>query len=85
MARATGPRTFDGRELDILVETDSEYLLIECTIERSKKKAENDIGKIRDLRRSIFGDAPNKPIKGFFITQTDPSPEVHRVKATAPT
>lgn len=72
-------RSFDGREVDIMVDTGSEHLVIECTIDRSKKKAENDIGKIRDLRRPIFGDAPIKPIKGFFITPTDPSPEVHRV------
>jgi hypothetical protein len=72
-------RLQDGRELDVFVDTGSEFLLIECTIERTKKKAENDISKIRDLRRTIFGDAPQKPVRGFFITQSEVSPEVHQV------
>jgi len=69
----------DGRELDIFVDTGSEFLLIECTTERTKKKAQNDISKIRDLRRALFGDAPQKPVRGFFITQSDPSPDIHQV------
>ena len=32
-----------------------------------------------NLRRAIFGDAPQKPIRGFFITQSDPSPDIHQV------
>jgi hypothetical protein len=72
-------RSFGGRELDVYIETDSEHVFIECTIERTKKKAENDIRKIRDLRRVIVGDAPTKSVRGFFITPQDPSPDVHKV------
>ena len=72
-------RTFGGKELDVYIETNDAHILIECTIERTKKKAENDIKKIRELRRVIVGDAPTKNVRGFFITQQDPSPDIHQV------
>jgi hypothetical protein len=74
-------RSFNGRELDILINSDQEIILIECTTERGKRKAEHDISKIRDLRRVVTGDADIKPVRGYFITQHDPSPEVHDVAA----
>jgi hypothetical protein len=72
-------RMIEGRELDIQIESDEELVLIECTIERGKKKAEGDISKIRDMRKAILGDAAHKKVRGYFITQHDPSPEVHKV------
>jgi len=72
-------RKIEGRELDIQIESDDELILIECTTERGKKKAEGDISKIRELRKVILGDAVHKTVRGYFITQHDPSPDVHKV------
>jgi hypothetical protein len=72
-------RKIDGRELDILVQSGNEVVFIECTIERGKKKAQGDISKIRDFRKALLGDATHKVVSGFFVTQHDPSPEVHEV------
>jgi hypothetical protein len=72
-------RIIDGRELDILVESSKEVIFIECTIERGKKKAENDISKIREFRKLVAGDSAHETIRGYFVTQHDPSPDVHKV------
>jgi hypothetical protein len=74
-------RKIDNREIDILVESPDELIIIECTTERGKRKAETDISKIRDTRRAIVGDANLKPVRGYFITQHDPSADVHEVAA----
>jgi hypothetical protein len=71
----------DNREIDILVDSPNELIIIECTIERGKRKAETDISKIRETRRAIVGDANLKPVRGYFITQHDPSADVHEVAA----
>lgn len=74
-------RMIDGREVDIVIETKDELIIIECTIERTKKKAEHDIPKLRSTRRAIAGDLNTKSINGFFITQGEPTPEIHQVAA----
>jgi hypothetical protein len=62
----------DGREIDIIIETPNEVVILECTTERGKRKAEHDIAKIREVRRSLVGDAVHKPVRGFFVTQPIP-------------
>jgi len=74
-------RFVEGREVDILVETSSELIIIECTIERNKKKAEQDITKIREVRRALVGDGTHRTVRGFFVTKHEPSPEIHAVAA----
>jgi hypothetical protein len=74
-------RSVENREVDIVVETTTELIIIECTIDRTKRKADNDITKIRETRRALVGDAPQKSVRGFFITQHDPSPDVHKIAA----
>ncbi|MEZ0018038.1 NACHT domain-containing protein [Sinorhizobium fredii] len=73
-------RSVDGREMDVIIDTKSELVLIECTTERTKKKAEQDIGKIRSARRSLLGDL-QKQVSGYFVTQGEPTPEIHQVAA----
>ena len=74
-------RWVENREVDIVIETPTELIIVECTIDRTKPKAENDISKIRETRRVLVGDAPQKNVRGFFITQHDPSPDVHKIAA----
>src|ERR1043165_3142384 len=69
----------DGREVDILIESNNELVIVECTTERGKKKAEYDILKIREVRRALVGDAMIKSVRGYFITPDSPSPDVHKV------
>ena len=66
-------------ELDILIENNDRTIFIACTTERGKKKAEHDIERIREFRKLKFGDHVPKPISGYFVTQHDPSPDVHKV------
>ncbi|MDM9624574.1 NACHT domain-containing protein [Rhizobium sp. S152] len=72
-------RMVDGREVDVVIDAKDQLILIECTIDRSKKKAEHDILKLRNTRRVIAGDLNTRPVTGFFITQGDPTPEIHQV------
>ncbi|TPK10083.1 NACHT domain-containing protein [Mesorhizobium sp. B2-5-7] len=74
-------RSVDGREMDVIIDTPADLTIIECTIERSRKKAEQDIIKIRSARRSLLGDLENKPVHGYFVTQGDPTPEIHQIAA----
>lgn len=75
-------RSVEGREVDVLIESPTDVVIIECTIERGKKKAEYDISKIREVRKSLVGDATHKSVRGYFVTQHDPSPDVHQVAET---
>ena len=72
-------RFIDGKEHDVVISTKSELVFIECTIDKSKKKAVDDIIKIRDARRTLAGDAPQRPVRGYFVLPTEPSPDVHQV------
>ncbi|MCJ2103817.1 NACHT domain-containing protein [Methylobacterium sp. E-041] len=72
-------RMIDGREIDVIIETSEELIIIECTIVKTKKKAEGDISKIRTTRRSLVGDLQQKKIKGFFVLPEDPTPEIHQI------
>jgi hypothetical protein len=72
-------RKIDGRELDIVIDSPSELIFIECTTDKTKKKAEHDITKIRDSRRILVGDYSQRPVTGYYVTPHPPSPDVHKV------
>ena len=59
----------DGRERDGIFETDEVIHLVEATVSRSEKKAEDDIKKLRTAAEKLQKRYPQKAVKGWFVTR----------------
>ena len=59
-------RWVENREVDIVIETPTELIIVECTIDRTKRKAENDISKIRETRPRACRRRPPKKCTRIF-------------------
>lgn len=62
-----------GRERDGIFETADFVHIVECTTSRKQEKAREDSTKIAKLIRKFIGRYPTKFVKGWFITQDEPS------------
>jgi hypothetical protein len=63
----------DGRERDGIFETDEFVELIECTVSRSKQKAEDDGEKLAKLIRKYEAKQRMKHVRGWFVTLQEPT------------
>lgn len=77
-----GSELIEGKERDGVYITDDAIHLIECTISRTKAKAEKDIGKLDTLRRHMQTRYPDKAVKGWFITLEEPTADQRAVANT---
>ncbi|MET9067198.1 hypothetical protein [Streptosporangium sandarakinum] len=68
-----GATIIDGRERDGVFVTEDAAIAIEATTSREKSKAEKDGRKLKALTDSLAKRYPYKAIKGFFVTQSDPT------------
>lgn len=78
-AQYGGAAMEDGRERDGLFETEDFVHIVECTTARTKKKAEEDLDKIQKLIRRLGVRAPQKFIKGWFVTLEEPTADQRTV------
>lgn len=74
-----GAKIEDGRETDGIFIAEDFVNIIECTVSRAKKKAEDDGKKILRLIRKYESKYPDKHIKGWFITLNEPTADQRTV------
>lgn len=74
-----GSDMFDGKERDGVFITEDSIHLIECTTSRSKAKAIQDVKKLTSLVKEMRKHHPDKAIKGFFITKSEPTADQRSV------
>jgi hypothetical protein len=71
----------DGRERDGVFETEEFVHIVECTVSRSKKKAQDDFEKLQTLIRRTEARYPQKFVKGWFVTLNEPTADQRGVFA----
>ena len=64
-AQYDGAANRDGRERDGIFETEEFIHVIECTVSRAKKKAQDDFAKLQALIRSVEARHPPKVRQGL--------------------
>jgi hypothetical protein len=69
----------EGKERDGVFETEEFVHIIECTTSKLKAKAEGDVEKLRGLTRKIGARYSQKFVRGWFITQEEPTAEQRAV------
>jgi hypothetical protein len=69
----------DGRERDGVFETEEFVHVIECTTSRSQQKARDDQTKLEKLLRQFAARYPQKFIKGWFVTEDEPTADQRAV------
>lgn len=78
-----GSEVIDGKERDGIYITEETVHLIECTTSRTKDKAEKDVGKLSALAKQMQKRYPDKGVKGWFITQDEPTADQRAVVNTS--
>jgi len=78
-AQYGGSTIEDGRERDGVFQSEEFVHLIECTVSRSKQKAEEDSEKLQKLARKYGARFPRKFIKGWFVTLNEPTADQRSV------
>jgi hypothetical protein len=81
LAEFGGAKIDEGRERDGVFETEEFVHLVECTVSRSKAKAEEDCQKLGKMIRRLTARHPTKFIKGWFITLHEPTADQRAVVA----
>src|SRR5262245_45432086 len=76
-ARYAGAEMVDGRERDLVFETDDVIYVVEATTDRSKAKAVHDIQKLLDFRRAHA--RRGKAISCWFVTHDEPTADQRSV------
>jgi hypothetical protein len=69
----------DGRERDGVFITEEMVHLLECTMDRTKKKAEEDVAKLVKLAAKYKMKYQMKGIKGWFVTLDEPTADQRTV------
>lgn len=67
-----GATVMSGRERDGVFVTEDRIVLIEATVERTKKKAEKDGKKLNQLALQYGRSHPVHAVKAFFVTPHEP-------------
>lgn len=78
-----GAEMRDGRERDGVFETEDFVHIVECTVSRSKQKAQEDFEKLNKLIRQSEPKYAHKFCKGWFVTLNEPTAEQRSVFAKA--
>jgi hypothetical protein len=78
-AEHDGALVVDGRERDGIFETEECVHLIECTVSRGQRKAEDDAKKLVSLGKKLQPKYPQKATKCWFVTKEEPSPDQRTV------
>jgi len=78
-----GAEMRDGRERDGIFEADEFVHVIECTVSRSKQKAQEDFEKLSKLIRQAESKYSHKFCKGWFVTLHEPTADQRAVFAKA--
>ncbi|NYF92106.1 NACHT domain-containing protein [Tunturiibacter empetritectus] len=68
-----GAAIVDGRERDGIFVTDEMVHAIECTVLRTKAKAEEDCKKLAKLVKSLRSQYATRGVKGWFVTADEPT------------
>jgi hypothetical protein len=74
-----GSEVVNGSERDGVFITEDSIQLIECTISRTKDKAEKDVKKLSTLAREMQRKFPEKAVKAWFITKDEPTADQRAV------
>ena len=83
-AADSGPVMRQGRERDGEFETSEVTHLVECTIERTKSKAQEDSDKLRKRIAYLQGKNSSRLYKGWFVTLNEPTAEQRGVVERCP-
>ena len=78
-AAYSGAAMHDDRERDGVFDTEDCRHIIEATTSKSKSKAQDDIGKLRRLIQKFRNRAGTKAVRGWFITQHEPTADQREV------
>lgn len=78
-----GAALIDERERDGIFITDDLVVAIEATRSTRKIKASQDVTKLRSLVGKLAGQYPDKAIRGFFITEQEPTADQRQVTEKA--
>lgn len=78
-AEGGGAEMIDGRERDGVFITSEIVHLVECTISRTKNKAEHDVNKLVRLSREMRKKYPDKVMKSWFVTNDEPTADQRAV------
>ena len=76
-ATYAGAAMVDGRERDLVFETDDVIYVVEATTDRSKAKAAHDVQKLLEFRR--VHARRGKVISCWFVTQSEPTADQRSV------
>ena len=68
-----GSTVLDGRERDAVIIGDDVVVVVEATTSRALEKAKYDGTKLRDACERLAREHRFKAVKGFFVTQDDPT------------
>src|SRR5579884_121022 len=82
-AQYDGAANRDGRERDGIFETEEFVHIVECTVSRTKQKAQDDFAKIQTLIRRTEARYPQKFVKGWFVTLNEPTSDQRGVFSRA--
>lgn len=82
-AQNGGAHIIDGQERDGIYITDEMVHLIECTMMKTKEKAEKDVGKLKKLTASMQKQYSHKGVKAWFITNDEPTADQRGVVTAA--
>ena len=74
-AEFSGATLIAGREIDGIFETEECIHVLEATTSRGKRKAKEDIDKLKTLMIKLRSATTFQPIQGWFITRDEPTAE----------
>lgn len=74
-----GSVILEGRERDGVFETDEAVHIVECTLSRTKLKAEEDGEKLSKGVKFYRQKRPEKAVKGWFVTLDEPTADQRTV------
>jgi len=74
-----GAEMVDGRERDGIFDTEDCTHLLECTVSRSKEKADNDSKKLVSLAKKYQSNRPDRVIRCWFVTKDEPTADQRSV------
>jgi hypothetical protein len=74
-----GSEIIDGKERDGVFITEETVHLVECTVSKTKDKADKDVGKLVALANKMQKTYPDKGVKCWFVTKHEPTADQRTV------
>lgn len=81
-AEYAGAEVVGGRERDGIFETEDCIHLLECTVSRTREKADTDSKKLAELARKYQAKRSDKAVKCWFVTKEEPTADQRAVIKT---